>query len=124
MKSSKKEISRILENLMKMEEIHACMVVSKGMQGIIPEGSRFNKEVWPIWEILQKTMDDMFVIIEEYSKHDLENIYFKLMKYEVIFFIIPETNTSLIAVTPTLSNRGLIMMELEKARKEIIKILR
>lgn len=124
MKSSKEEILVILENLMKKEDVYACMLVSKGMSGIIPKKEKFRKEVLPIWELLQKTMDDMFVLIEQYSKYELEEIYFRLMKYEVIFFIIPGTGTSLVVVTPQLANRGLLMMELAKARTDIIKLLK
>lgn len=124
MKSSKEEILKILENLMKIEDICACMLVSKGMSGVIPKREHFRKEVLPMWDMLQETMDDMFVIIEEYEKYNLQEIYFKLMDYEVVFFIVPNTNTSLVAITPTLANRGLIMMELDKARKDIIKALK
>lgn len=124
MKSDREEILKILENLLKSEDVHACMLVTRGMTGIVPETEKFNREIIPIWEILQKTMDDLFIIIKEYSKYNIGEIYIKLMNYEIVFFVLPSTSTALVAISPTLSNRGLLMMELEKARTEIIKILK
>ena len=119
MKNSKEEILAILENLMKIEDVYACMLVSKGMSGIIPKKEKFRGEIIPIWEVLQKTMDDIFVMIEQYEKYNIEEIFIRLMNYEIIFFIIPNTDTALVTITPMISNRGLIMMELDKTRKDI-----
>jgi len=124
MMSSKEEIMKILENLMKIEDIYACMLVSRGMAGIIPNKKFFRKEILPIWEMLQMTMDEMFGLIEEYEKYGLKEIFFNLLNYEVIFFIIPNTNTSLVVISPSVANKGLIMMELDKTRRDIIKVLK
>jgi hypothetical protein len=124
MTSSKEEILKILENLMKIEDIYACMLVSRGMAGIIPHRKFFRKEILPIWEMLQMTMDEMFGLIEEYEKYGLKEIFFNLLDYEVIFFIIPNTDTSLVVISPSIANKGLIMMELDKTRKDIIQVLK
>lgn len=124
MTSSKEKIMQILKNLLKIEDIYACMLVSRGMAGIIPERKFFRKEIIPIWEKLQETTDQMFFLIEEYERYGLKKISFELLEYEVIFFIIPNTNTSLVIISPSIANKGLIMMELSKTREEIIKILK
>lgn len=124
MTSSKEKIMQILKNLLKIEDIYACMLVSRGMAGIIPERKFFRKEIIPIWEKLQETTDQMFFLIEEYERYGLKKISFDLLEYEVIFFIIPNTNTSLVIISPSIANKGLIMMELSKTREEIIKILK
>ncbi len=124
MKSSKDEILKILENLMKIEDIYACMLVSRGMAGIIPDRKLFHKEILPIWEMLSMTMDEMFGLIDEYERYGLTEINFSLLDYEVIFFIIPNTNTSLVIISPSVANKGLIRMELDKSRRDIIKVLK
>lgn len=124
MTSSKEKIMQTLKNLLKMEDIYACMLVSRGMAGIIPERKFFKKEIIPIWEKLQETTDQMFYLIEEYERYGLKKISFELLEYEVIFFIIPNTNTSLVTISPSIANKGLIMMELSKTREEIVKILK
>jgi len=124
MKSSREQILSILENLMKMEDIYACMFVSRGMAGIVPNHRLFKKEVIPIWEMLSMTMDEMFSLIEEYEKYGLREIFFDLLEYQVMFFVVPNTNTALVAISPALSNKGLVLMELNKTRKDIINLLK
>jgi hypothetical protein len=124
MTSSKEEILKILQGLMKIEDIYACMLVSKGMSGIIPDRKLFKKEILPIWEMLSMTMDETFSLIDEYEKYGLTEINFSLLDYEVIFFIIPNTNTSLVVIRPKVANKGLIRMELDKTRRDIIRVLK
>jgi hypothetical protein len=123
--SHQDEILKVLqEDLLQLEDIHACMVAQKGMEGIIPPLSdKFKKEITPIWEILQKTMDDFLDIIGRYSEFGLEKVYFELGEYDVMFFILPGSNNALVAIVPALANRGLLEVELENARRRIIKIL-
>ena len=68
-------------------------------------------------------MDEFFEIISRYSKYGLDKVYFELGKYDVIFFILPESDTALVAIVPALANRGLLEVELENARRKIMGIL-
>ncbi len=124
MSSKEEEILKVLsEDLLQLEDIHACMVVRKNLEGIFPMTEEFKQEIIEIWDVLKNTMDEFFEIISHYSKYGLDKIYFELGKYDVIFFILPGSDTALVAIVPALANRGLLEVELENARRKIIQIL-
>jgi len=50
-------------------------------------------------------------------------VYFELGEFDVMFFILPGSDTALVAIVPALANRGLLEVELENARRAIIKIV-
>lgn len=118
-------IKEILIDLLSYDEIYACMLVRKNLEGILPSTKLFKKEIEEIWEILYEVMDKFFEIVEQYSKYGygLNEIYFRIQEYEVMFFIIPETDTALVAIVPELANKGLIEITLETARLNILKYL-
>jgi len=119
------EILTVLEeDLLQLEDILACMVAQKGLQGIVPTMSdKFKNQVLPIWEILQKTMDEFFETIRHYGEFGLDKVYFELGQFDVMFFILPGSDNALVAIVPALANRGLLEVELENARRRIVKIL-
>lgn len=122
--SQEEEILGILdEDLKPLEDIHAYMVARKGLEGIVPLTDEFRREIVPIWEILRGTMDELFEVIRHYSEYGLDKIYFELGDYDVMFFILPGLDTALVAIVPALANRGLLEVELENARRRIIKVL-
>jgi len=125
MAPSKEEqiLALLKEDLLQLEDIHACMVVRKNLEGIFPMTDEFKQEILEIWEVLKDSMNEFFSIIERYSKYGLDKVYFELGKYDVIFFILPDTDTALVAIIPALANRGLLEVELENARRRIIKII-
>jgi len=118
------QIYDILENLLKYEDIHACMIIEKGMQGINPPTEKFNKKVLEIWEIFQKTLGDLFNIIEHYSDYGVGEINLRVMDYEIMIFVIPDSNTAIVAVVPALANKGIVEIALESARNKIIDIIK
>jgi predicted regulator of Ras-like GTPase activity (Roadblock/LC7/MglB family) len=124
MASKEEQILRVLaEDLQPLEDIRACMVVRKRLEGIVPITEDFRHEIVEIWEILKKTMDDLFDVVAHYSRFGLDKIYFELGKYDVMFFILPSTDTALVAIVPALANRGLLEVEMENARRKIIGII-
>lgn len=124
MASKEDQILRVLdEDLQPLEDIRACMVVRKNLEGIAPITEDFKSEIMEIWEILKKTMDDLFDVVAHYSKFGLDKIYFELGKHDVMFFILPGTDTALVAIVPALANRGLLEVEMENARRKIIGII-
>jgi len=124
MESKEEQILKILqEDLMPLEDIHACMVAKKGLEGITPLTEKFKQEVLPIWEILKNTMDELFDVVSHYSEYGLDKVYFELGEFDVMFFILPGSDTALVAIVPALANRGLLEVELENARRAIIKIV-
>jgi hypothetical protein len=124
MSSKEDQILQVLaEDLQPLEDIHACMVVRKNLEGIFPVKEAFKTEILDIWEILKKTMDELFDVIAHFSKFGLDKVYFELGKFDVMFFILPSTDTALVAVVPALANRGLLEVEMENARRKIINII-
>ena len=123
--SANTEIEEILrENLLKLDDVYACMVARRGLEGVVLIEESKDPQLKEVWISLEKTMDQFFSIINEYSTYGLNKIYFELGKYDVIFFILPETDTALVALIPALANRGLLEVELENTRGKIIDILK
>ncbi|MBD3387464.1 MAG: hypothetical protein GF414_00825 [Candidatus Altiarchaeales archaeon] len=123
MSHEEKILEVLQEDLMPLEDIHACMVARRGLEGILPLTEEFKQEITGIWEILKNTMDEFFTIIAQYSEFGLDKAYFELGDYDVMFFILPSSDTALVAIVPALANRGLLEVELENARRAIIKIV-
>jgi hypothetical protein len=122
--SREEEIKKVLdEDLTPLEDIRACMVARKNLEGIVSMSDAFRREITPVWETLKGTMDELFDVIGHYSEYGLDKVYFELGNYDVMFFILPGLDTALVAIVPALANRGLLEVELENARRRIIKIL-
>lgn len=113
----------VLNNLLNYDEILACMVAKYNMISVMPDVEHFKPEIMKIWDILKPLMDDIFLIIRKYSQAGLKEISNKLQDYEVLFYIFPEAENALVAITTALSNRDLIEKEMENARNEILKII-
>ncbi len=124
MSTKVEQILKVLsEELQPLEDIKACMVVRKNLQGIVPITEEFKKEITAIWDILRRTMNELFDVISHYSEFGLDKIYFELGDYDVMFYIIPKTDTALVSIIPTLANRGLLEVEMENARRQINNII-
>jgi len=116
-------IAMVLDDLLKFDEILACMVARRNMISVMPSGDSFKPEVNKIWDIIKRAMDDVFTVISQYSQAGLGEIEFQLQDYEVLFYVFPDTENALVAIIPALSNKGLIAVELENARREILQIM-
>jgi hypothetical protein len=118
-------IAKVLDNLMKLDDIFACMVGRRGMiDSILPSDGTdsFKPEINKAWDIVRRTMDSQLEILSEYSQVNLKRLNFQLQEYEVLFYVIPDTENAIVAIVRALANRGLIAIEMENARREIIKI--
>jgi hypothetical protein len=113
----------VLNDLLNYDEILACMVARQNMISVMPDQERFDPEVMQIWDIIKRAMDDVFNVIREYSQTGLGEIEFRLQNYEVLFYVFPDTENALVTIVPALSNKGLIEVEMENARREILKIM-
>ena len=65
----------------------------------------------------------VFSVIREYSQAGLTEMEFQMQDYEALFFVFPDTENALVAIVPALANKGLIEVEMENARREILKIM-
>lgn len=115
-------IANVLDDLLKLDDILACMVARRNMISVMPTSDGFKPEVMTIWDIIKRAMDDVFGVIREYSQAGLSEMEFRLQDYEVLFYVFPDTENALVAVIPALANKGLIEVEIENARREIQKI--
>jgi hypothetical protein len=99
------------------------MVARQNMISVMPDQERFDPEVMQIWDIIKRAMDDVFIVIREYSQAGLGEIEFRLQNYEALFYVFPDTENALVAIVPALSNKGLIEVELENARRQILELM-
>jgi predicted regulator of Ras-like GTPase activity (Roadblock/LC7/MglB family) len=116
-------IARVLDDLLKLDDILACMVARRNMISVMPSGEGFKPEVNNIWDSIHRAMDDVFGVISAYSQIGLGEMEFRLQNYEVLFYVFPDTENALVAIVPALANKGLLEVEMENARREILKIM-
>ena len=118
-------IAKVLDDLLKLDDILACMVARQNMISVMPsdDNDSFKPEVHGVWDIIHRAMDDVFSVIREYSQAGLVEMEFQMQDYEALFFVFPDTENALVAIVPALANKGLISVEMENARREILKIM-
>ncbi|KYK23416.1 hypothetical protein AYK21_02685 [Thermoplasmatales archaeon SG8-52-2] len=118
-------IGYVLDDLLKLDDILACMVARQNMISVMPSdgNNSFKPEINQIWDILHRAMDDVFSVIREYSQAGLGEMEFRLQDYEALFYIFPDTENALVTIVPALANKGLIEVEIENARRKIIEIM-
>jgi len=116
-------IAMVLDDLLKLDDILACMVARRNMISVMPSGDVFKPEVHQIWDIIHRAMDDVFGVIGAYSQAGLGEMEFRLQDYEVLFYVFPDTESALVAIVPALANKGLLEVEMENARREMLKIM-
>ena len=116
-------IAEVLNDLLKLDDILACMVARRNMISVMPTSDGFKPEVNQVWDVIKKAMDEVFGVIRDYSQAGLGEMEFRLQDYEVLFYIFPDTENALVAIIPALANKGLIEVEMENARRDILKIM-
>ncbi len=118
-------IANVLDDLLQLDDILACMVARQNMISVLPtEGTEgFKSEIYETWDIIHRAMDDVFHVVREYSQTGLSEMDFRMQDYETLFFVFPDTENALVAVIPALANKGLIEVEMENARREILKVM-
>ena len=113
-------IALVLDDLLKLDDVLACMVARRNMISVMPSSDGFKPEVNQIWDIIHRAMDDVFGVIADYSQTGLSEMEFRMQDYEVLFYVFPDTENALVAIIPALSNKGLLEVEMENARREIL----
>lgn len=118
-------IAKVLDDLLKLDDIVACMVARQNMISVMPSDGTdsFKPEINEIWDIIHRAMDDVFNVIREYSQTGLSEMEFRLREYEALFYVLPERENALVAIIPALANKGLLEVEMENARREILKLM-
>ncbi len=118
-------IAKVLDDLLKLDDILACMVARQNMISVMPSDGNdsFKPEINQIWDILHRAMDDVFNVIRDYSQAGLSEMEFRVQDYDALFFVFPDTENALVSIIPALANKGLLEVEMENARREILKIM-
>ena len=118
-------IAKVLDDLLKLDDILACMVARQNMISVMPSDGTdsFKPEVNQIWDILHRAMDDVFNVIRDYSQAGLSEMEFRVQDYDALFFVFPDTENALVAIIPAMANKGLLEVEMENSRREILKLM-
>ena len=118
-------IGNVLDDLLNLDDILACMVARQNMISVMPSDGTdsFKPEINKIWDIIHRAMEDVFTVIREYSQAGLTEMEFRLQDYDALFYVFPDTENALVAIIPALANKGLPEVEMENARREILKLM-
>ena len=118
-------IAKVLDDLLRLDDILACMVARQNMISVMPSDGTdsFKPEIHNIWDIIHRAMEDVFTVIREYSQAGLSEMEFRLQDYEALFYVFPDTENALVSIIPALANKGLLEVEMENARREILKVM-
>jgi len=119
--NKKEDVNQILTNLMKMDDVLACMLAKQGLGGVIPEGIKV-KDV-NFWNLVKNTTNEIFPIINKFFIYKIDRLNFELGQYTIIFAPISQ-NFSLLVIISSLSNIGLIDVEIENSRRKIDYVLK
>ncbi len=115
------EIRAVLEDLLKMEDVQACLLAGRQTGTITPErGTKLKNLV--LWKLIMDSSHKFFPVIEDFYVYGLKRLYFELGDYEVIMSFLDQF-TALIVVIPSLVNRGLVEVEIENSKRTIKEII-
>ncbi|MFH1586655.1 MAG: hypothetical protein ABID38_02265 [Candidatus Diapherotrites archaeon] len=115
----REEIVKVLEDLLRMEDVLACMVTKKGLEGIVPPGMKV-RDI-NLWKMLHDSTDKLFDIMAQFYDYKLERLYLELGKYTIIIAPISKA-FGLIVLIPSLANMGLLDVEIENSKRKIKEI--
>lgn len=113
----------VLNDMLNHDEILACMVARQNMISVMPDQELFDPKVMQVWDIIKSAMDDVFTVIKGYSQAGLGEIEFRLQEYQVLFYVFPDTENALVVIIPSISNKGLLEIEMENARRKILEFM-
>ncbi len=114
------EIRVVLEDLLRMEDVQACLLTGRQTGTITPKNTKLRNLV--LWKLIMDSSHKFFPVIEDFYVYGLKNLYFELGEYEIIMAFIDQF-TALLVVIPSLVNRGLVEVEIENSKNLIKGIL-
>lgn len=110
-------IENHLEDLARLDEIRACMVTGRNLEGISPSNNEIDDI--DLWKLITETIDNIFPVIREFYDYDLTNLYFEIRELEINIALL-KRNIALIAIYPKAANKGLIEIEVENTRRKLL----
>jgi hypothetical protein len=115
------EIRAVLEDLLKMEDVQACLLTGRQTGTITPgRGTKLKNLV--LWKLIMDSSHKLFPVIEDFYVYGLKRLYFELGDYEIIMTFLDQF-TALLVVIPSLVNRGLVEVEIENSKRTIKEII-
>jgi len=121
MSDKRNEVLEVLNDLLRMEDVLACMLAKKGLDGIVPKTMKV-KNV-NLWSLISRTTSTIFDLIDKFYDYGLDRLYFELGEYTVVIATIDRT-FSLVVVIPSLANMGLLDVEIENSKRKIKDIIK
>ncbi|MBU2100371.1 hypothetical protein KKG83_03810 [Candidatus Micrarchaeota archaeon] len=109
-------VLKLLDELLILDDVFACMVAKKGLEGIVPKKIKINDI--DLWRLIRQTTDQMFILIDRFYDYGFDRLYFKLGEYTVIIAPVSRTFSLLVLVRP-LANIGLLDIEVENIKRKI-----
>lgn len=118
--AKKEEVLSVLEDLLKMDDILACMLARKDLGGVVPE--KFKVKDVNLWNLVKSSSNLMFPIIDKFYNYKINRLNFELNDYTIMLAPVNQIY-SILVIIPSLANMGLIDVELENSKRKIKKIL-
>ena len=115
------KVKIVLANLLKLEDVQACLLAVRGAGAITPEKGVKLKDI-NLWRLIKDTTDKFFDIASYFYKYGMDKIYFELGDFVIMLYLI-EPTIGILAVIPSLANRGLLEVAVEKAKIDVTKII-
>ncbi|MFH1228815.1 MAG: hypothetical protein V1678_00125 [Candidatus Aenigmatarchaeota archaeon] len=115
-----KEVKKVLDDLQRLEDVQACEYAERGVNAIMPNIKLRLKDI-DLWNLISETTDKFFEIATNFYEYGVNKIYFEIGDYDVILTLI-EPTIGLLVIIPTLANRGLLEVEIENARRQIVEL--
>ncbi len=116
----KEDVLLVLEDLLKLDDVLACMLARKDLGGVTPNNIKLKDAKF--WNLVKESTTQIFPIIEKFFLYKVERFNFELGEYIIIFAPINQTY-SLMVIIPALSNIGLIDVEVENTKRKVQTIL-
>jgi hypothetical protein len=114
------DIKSVLDDLMKMEDVEACLLTGRQTGTITPNSTKLKNPA--LWKLITDSSLKFFPVIDNFYVYGLKRLYFELGEYEVIMSFIDQF-TALLTVIPAFVNRGLVEVEIENSKNMIKEIL-
>jgi hypothetical protein len=115
-----KEVKKVLDDLQRLEDVQACEYAERGVDAVMPN-VRFKIKDIDLWNLISETTDKFFEIAKNFYEYGVDKIYFDIGNYEVILSLI-EPTIGLLVIIPSLANKGLLEVEIENARRQIVEM--
>lgn len=110
-----------LQNLLRLDDVLACMLAKKGLGGVVPQNQKI-KNVG-LFKLILDTTNDLFDTLNKFYDYGVDRLNMELKEYTIIIAPISR-EFGLVVVVPSLANAGLLDVEIENSRTKINNILR